>query len=123
MSIVRHECENPKSHEIHVWETPDASQWVCAGHNVAYYALAPDELVELHKLDMDTLKADSLDVYLAAAPASRNSKGFQSLWNKWARGKSNMPLCVERAAGDPREGDAARTVLDYLARHRETVYA
>lgn len=117
MVISRLECPDTSIHPMHVYEINQGERWACIGRGTEYYSLSPQELAEFQELDLDTLKRDAKDIYLVSG--HRTEQGFRDLWNRWARGKSNMPLCVESAAEDPREGDSARTVLEYMKAIRE----
>lgn len=79
------------------------------------WRLTPEEAASAHGMTVEELKENGRVVYLAA-DLRRHSQGYRDLWNRWARGKSNMPLAVETALDDPRSVDSSWTVLEYLGR-------
>lgn len=75
----------------------------------------PEEAARRVGRSVEELKRDGLAVYLVAN-LERKPQGFRSLWNKWARGKANMPLSVETAAKHPEQVEQARFALQHLGR-------
>ena len=63
---------------------------------IDFYKQSPEEAAESHNTSVDDLYSKSLWTYLSA-DSYRHEQGFRSLWGKWRRGKSNMPLSVETA--------------------------